>query len=241
MASDLNIVSRQLLSVALLAGLVMLAQVIGMLMMLPSTVAWLPAGFLTPIYALEFVTDFSTARHMLGRDPATAMAFIQGIQLDMAFLVVYGVFLVCSVCVLLKKGGLRYIALFFAVLAPLGDLAENMQLLTLLQSIAKTTGFHDASNVDFMFLRLAVVVKFSAIAIVMLRLLRPLWQRARVGQALCLLILVNVFATVASFFNVPYAVEVMVNTISLCWFLLWWVLLLQWRGHSRAAEENWVS
>lgn len=241
MASEQHSSSRLALNTALFAGLIMLALVIAMLMVVPMHVAWMPAGFLTPLYALEFVADFSTARHMLGHEPAVAMAFNQGMQLDMGFLVIYGIFLVSSVCALLEKGVLRYIALFFALLAPVADLLENLQLLTLLKNIAEATGFHDATEVNFMYLRLAVVVKFGAIAIVMLRLLRPLWLRARLGQALCLLIFVNTLATGASFFHVPYAVEVMVNTISLCWLFLWIILLMQWRAKSTTHQQKWVS
>ncbi len=241
MVSEQYSTSRLALNIALLAGLMMLALVVAMLMVFPTQVAWMPEGFLTPLYALEFVADYSTARHMLGHEPAVALAFIQGIKLDMIFLVVYGIFLVSSVFVLLEKGVMRYIALFFAVLAPIGDLLENLQLLSLLKSIAEATGFHDVTDVNFMYLRLAVVVKFGAIAIVMLRLLRPLWLRARLGQALCLLIFINTLATGASFFHVPYAVEVMVNTISLCWFLLWIILLMQWRAKTTSSTGNLLS
>lgn len=241
MDSEQTSISRLALNGALLAGLMMLALVVAMLIVTPMQVAWMPEGFLTPLYALEFVTDYATARHMLGHEPAVAMAFIQGIQVDMVFLVVYGVFLVCSVFVLLEKGVLRYIALFFALLAPAGDFFENLQLLSLLKSIAEATGFHDVADVNFTYLRLAVVVKFGAIAIVMLRLLRPLWLRARMGQALSLLIFINTLATGASFFHVPYAVEVMVNTISLCWFLLWIILLMQWRAKTTSNAGKLLS
>lgn len=218
-------VSRQLSAmIALATGLLMLAISVAMLIIQPRALPSMPEGFLTPVLALEFVADFASAKHLLGQDQVLLQAFTSMTHWDMVFLLSYGAFLVSCVCVIFAKGVLRNIALAFAIIAPLADLLENLQLLQVLHALDPENGFHGESPIDFFYLRLAVVIKFGAIALVHVRLLRPLLEHSPLGKALAGLMMVNVFATGASFYNVPYAIEVTMNSIALCW-LLQWVLI----------------
>lgn len=229
-------VSRIAVTCAVVSGLMMLFFSVIMFAVMPITLQWMPHGFTTPILALEFLPDLTSARQLLAQDTATVQAFIDGVRWDMAFLACYGAFLFSCAWVLLEKGVLRYIAIGFAVLAPLADIAENLQLLTLLTTLQSKTSLLSDDPIDFLYLRLAVVIKFGAIAILQSRLMRPLWQRPRLGRLLVVLILVNTFATGACFLSVAYAVEVMMSAIALCWLLLWVMMVMALRG-SRPLEK----
>lgn len=221
---------RQTLSLALLAGLGILVSSVGILLVQPSTLAWLPHGYLTPVLALEFSTDIGMVRQMFGGEHQAIAAMMQVIRWDMAFLVCYAVFLVTVVCTLISQGILRYIALFFAVIAPVADVAENLQLLALLEHLQNASVKADAP-IDFTDLRLATVVKFGAVAIVHIRLLRAVMPLGRYGRILSAFLLGSVFATGASFYTVPFALDAAVAFTAISWCLLWGMMLIRLRSN----------
>lgn len=225
------IVDRKAALIAVVAGIALFITTLGILLVQPATPAWMPKGFLTPILALEFATDIAMVREMLGDDAATAHALMTVVKWDMAFLGAYAVFLVAVIVALIGKGVLRYIALFFAAVAPLADLAENLQLLKLLDFVVSGASMRAEAPIDFTYLRMAAVIKFGAIAIVHIRLMRVVIQQGRYGRVLAAFLLGSIFATGASFYTVPYALDIAMTLVSICWLMLWAMML----SHLRAA------
>lgn len=213
--------------VAAVAGLGVVVLSLIELIIMPASLAWMPEGFRTPVLALEFMVDVSTAKQMLGGEPLALQALISTLHWDMALLAAYGLFLAACAWALLDNGALKIVAMFFAVAAPLADYFENQQLLRILELVNKPLRVMVAADIDITYLRLMVVMKFGAIAIFHLRIIRALWGRNRTGRLLTSVILLNAFATGATFLNVSFAAEIMLNSILLCWLGLWIFMLLE--------------
>lgn len=223
------IVDRRAALIAVVAGVALFIATLGTLLVQPATPAWMPHGFLTPILALEFASDMATVQQMLDNG-ATALALKEVVKWDMAFIGAYAVFLMAVIVALIEKGVLRYIALFFAAVAPLADIAENLQLLRLLDFVVAGTSIRAEPPVDFTYLRLAAVMKFGAIAIVHIRLMRMVIQHGRYGRVLAAFLLGSIFATGASFYTAPYALDIAMILVSISWLMLWVMMLSRLRA-----------
>lgn len=224
------IVDRKAAFIAVVAGIALFITTLGILFVQPNAPTWMPNGFITPILALEFATDIAVVRQMLGDDAVTAEALMHVVKWDMAFLCAYAVFLIAVITALIEKGVLRYIALFFAAIAPLADIAENLQLLTLLEFVISGASFRAEAPIDFSYLRLAAVMKFGAIAIVHIRLMRVVIQQGHYGRVLAAFLLGSIVATGASFYTVPYALDIAMTLVSICWLMLWAMMLSRLRA-----------
>lgn len=228
-SSQQAITNKTAVQVAVWAGIALLIFNVGQMFVQPAALSWMPQGFLTPILALEFLSDFDNARQLLAQTD-TAERFTHMVQWDMAVLVGYGVFLVACVCAIFEKGMMRNIALIFAVIAPVADFVENVQLLKLLGFFPADPHYSGEGPIDFYYLRLAVVIKFGCIALANVRLMRPLLQRGPLERVIAGLMMVDVFATGASFYGMPYAIEVTLYTIVVGWLLLWMLMFFNLRA-----------
>ena len=155
-------------------------------------------GFFTPIIAFEFATTvqdvnlifFDSSSKLL--QPAVD-AVIFGSRLDFLFMLIYGAFLLSFslICRSLAKNRLFYLAAGLSILAPIFDLMENLQLLSILDQIGS-----DEIITELSYLHLFTWLKWGTLALIFL-LLIPFFKKSGVfGRFLAL------FATLPFFLGI---------------------------------------
>ena len=154
-------------------GLVVIGMSLILMRVNPRSANELAAGFWTPIIAFEFAESETDVVLILGQigtpDQAELIdAFTRGNNLDFVYMVLYGVFLFifAFTCVRLSGNKLFYIAAGLAVLVPIADMLENLQLQAIL------TGFvagDDFSN-NLARLKLFTWLKWGGLAFTFLLL-----------------------------------------------------------------------
>ncbi len=151
--------------------------VIGMSLILmavnPRSAGELAEGFWTPIIAFEFAETEADVVLVLGQidTPGQAElieAFTLGNNLDFIYMVLYGAFLFvfALTCARLSGNKLFYIAAGLAVLVPLADMLENLQLQAILTSFVAGDDF--SSNLTR--LKLYTWLKWGSLAFIFLLL-----------------------------------------------------------------------
>ncbi|MDX1415019.1 MAG: hypothetical protein R3293_12560 [Candidatus Promineifilaceae bacterium] len=145
----------------------------------PQETGPLAEGFFTPVIAFEFAANiqdvnliFRNESNQLIESAVSAMTF--GVRLDFLFMLLYGAFLVtfAITCALLAGDRLFYAAALAAVLAPIFDLLENLQLLSIMQQLGNGIFLSQLRN-----LHLFTWLKWGALILVFL-LLIPFFQKA---------------------------------------------------------------
>jgi hypothetical protein len=187
--------------------------------------AQLPEGFVTPILALEFAAGPEAARALID-SPAVRDAFLKQIQMDYSFLLAYGIFLTSAAAALLPAGGLRTRTIVLAILAAIADAVENQYLTTLLSE--------GVDQIQYQHLRLAVVTKFGALAMVAVTLMPALRERGQAGRLAAISAMATALFTAGSFMAAPYVAEAMLVAISVHWMSLCWLVILQMQASARA-------
>lgn len=110
-------------------------------MFFPSSVAWLPEGFSSPILAFEFLQTNREVLQFFGPASPERDAWVTGMnrghQVDYLYLVVYGLFLASWGLLGFRKTGnkLFYGIIVLAVVAALSDLMENLQLVNIASNL----------------------------------------------------------------------------------------------------------
>lgn len=212
---------------AALTSLPLLALAALMFLFYPPALPTLPAGFITPILALEFTDSLEAARALLGNDAALIARVQTGHWIDMGFLLSYGAFLALANlgCWYWQPRPVSLAGLVLALLAAGADSLENGQLLHLGRALLE-----DTAAPDFGLLRLCVVTKFAAIALSLLCLvprLRPANGPGKLfGLVSIALALVTLPALTLSLVNpasAPPLLEIMGVLI-----VPGWILLLVW-------------
>lgn len=111
-----------------------------LLRVFPSDAGPMPPGFSTPIIAFEFVSTAQEAASLfqVSDPPAFAAAMDRGNQLDFIYLLLYGGFLFAfhrRAAQLYGPSMAARIAMALAVIAPLADIAENIQLFGITEAV----------------------------------------------------------------------------------------------------------
>ncbi len=210
---------------AALASPFMIVLVLGMNAFYPVTLPTLPAGYFTPILAIEFVASLAHAQALFAGDTALLARTQTGHWIDMGFLLAYGSFLALANlgCWQWQRRRVSLAGAGFAVLAALADCAENLQLLQLGNALQGTS-----APPDFSLLRLCVDTKFAGIALSMLCLVPLLWPHGWAGKGFASVsaLLAPVTLAALTLVGTPATnplVEVMAGLI-----VPGWILLLVW-------------
>ncbi len=214
------------LRAAAACGVLVLLIAIGLTRFYPLQLDTLPAGFVTPILALEFTTSLADARAIVGDNRDLIEQIQRGHWLDMVFLLAYTAFLALANGVLWYR--LRHWGAAAGVIAiclgGLADALENSQLLQLGNAL-----LGEAPPPDFAQLRLFVGIKFLAISIAMLCLSRNLFRFGVLGKCFGGVSLVLVPVTVLALDGNPRLIETMGLLNAVGWLILF-VWLLQMRN-----------
>lgn len=183
----------------------------------PPSLNTLPAGFFTPILALEFTTSLKEARDLFAGDQALIAQMQQGHWLDMLFLLAYGAFLILSNAVLWQyhRHWSALVGMVAAAVAALADMLENTRLLQLGEALLK-----GEPAPDFVLLRLYVGIKFLAISIAMLCLGRTLVRYDMLGKLFAVISLALVPVTMLALEGNPPLIEAMGLMTAAGWLLL---------------------
>ncbi|CBL44951.1 Hypothetical protein HDN1F_13680 [gamma proteobacterium HdN1] len=225
---------RALRKIALLSGAFALLALLFQMLVSPwSIVRNAPlihsnAQALTPWFALEFLPSMAHAKQ-LQSDLSIIQSFRNALASNVLFLIGYSLFLWSSTCLLMGKGILRAIALFFIVVAAIANVTENFFLLRLLNYFVEHPITAPRDPINFEHLRLAVVTKFGAIAIWHVRIMRPLLALGGRWKQIALLMLANIFITGGGFYGIPYGMDFAFYSALLCWLLL---------GHAIMTRSN---
>ena len=162
-----------------IAGALVVALALVMSFFYPQSLPNLPAGFSSPILALEFAGSLTEVRTLFGDDSELIRRFHIGHYLDMAFLCAYGAFLSLANIGAWQQRG-RFISIIgaiAAVIASLADFAENILLMQLTSALLSV-----AAAPNFVLLKFFVSFKFLAIAFSMACLVPALWPQAIVEK-----------------------------------------------------------
>lgn len=206
-------------------GLLTLLISIGLTFFYPLALDTLPAGFFTPILALEFATSLNDARDIFAGDQALVAQMQRGHWLDMLFLLAYGTFLVLPNAVLWQRQRhwSSLAGMVAAAVAALADILENTKLLQLGDALLQ-----GEPAPDFVLLRLYVGIKFLAISITMLCLGRSLFRYDTLGKLFAALSLVLVPVTMLALDGNPVMIEAMGLITAAGWLiLLVWLLRMR--------------
>lgn len=144
----------------------------------PRQTGELAEGFVTPIIAFEFARSnddvrlifFDNAGQLL-TESVDAVKF--GTQLDFLFMAVYGLFLLTFSLTSISLTGNRlfYIAAVLSILAPIFDLLENLQLLSILSQLENGSFIQELQR-----LQLFTWLKWGCLSLVFL-VLMPFFQK----------------------------------------------------------------
>ncbi len=100
-------------------------------------------GFLTPVVAFEFATKDEQVTQIFGPTQSTQsedmmQKMTDSTQLDFLFLILYGSFLLsfALICTSITQSRGYYFAAGLAILAPLFDILENIQMFSIMEQIA---------------------------------------------------------------------------------------------------------
>jgi hypothetical protein len=133
----------------------------------------MPAGFSTPILAMEFAGDSGQVATLVeSLNPADKQALLNSVWLDMLFLVVYNVFLffiLKTVSSIIRNPFYTKLA-FLTIFVMLADLSENIQLVRALHS----------TNINIVVLQLSTWVKWLLLSYLFLMIGRFLMTTGRV-------------------------------------------------------------
>ena len=182
----------------------------------PQETGPLADGFFTPIIAFEFASNvqdlnliFYDTNSQLLQTAVTAITF--GTRLDFLFMVLYGAFLFTFslTCASLTSNRLFYLTAVLAVLAPLFDLLENLQLLAIMQQLGSGNFIAQLG-----YLRLFTWLKWGALTVIFL-LLIPFFQKAGVfGRFLVMFAALSFVLGVLAFFKPGLLNELFALSIS---------------------------
>lgn len=222
------------LRAALLCGGLVLLVGIATLTVYPVALDTLPAGFRTPILALEFIPSMAAAQALFAGDQALVERMQLGHWLDMLFLLCYGAFLALpnGVMWLRYRHWTSLVGMSAAVVASIADAVENGQLLQLGAAV-----LDQGPEPDFALLRRCVEIKFLAIVLAMLFLGRSLFRFGLAGKLFALVSLILVPVTLLGLNGSILMIEVMTLLIAAGWVILL-VWLVQMRHGLPAASAS---
>lgn len=136
----------------------------------PNPSSELPRGFFSPVIAFEFATENEDINQIFGTMESLdrtelLRTMTNSTRLDFLFLLLYGAFLLSFSIISASHTGARryYLAALLAIVAPLFDILENLQLLAIMDQIQIGKTHHELE-----LLRLFTWVKWGALAIAFL-------------------------------------------------------------------------
>ncbi len=165
--------------------------------------AKLPRGFITPVVAFEFVTEIEHVNQIFAGPNSAAQADLvrtmtNSTHLDFLFLILYGAFLFAFsiTCVSLTGKKFYYFVTLLAVVAPLFDLLENLQMLSIIDQL-------DAGSfiTELQRLQLFTWLKWSALAVSFVLLLPFFWSAGKFGQFLSIIAAAPIVLGLIAFFK----------------------------------------
>jgi hypothetical protein len=167
----------------------------------PAPSAGLKGGFLTPVIAFEFATETEQLTAIFG-PPASAVRqtmlhkMTNSTLLDFIFLILYGAFLLTFALTgaALTRKRILYLAAVLALLAPLFDVLENLQLLAIMAQI--TT---HQNQIDLLPLHIFTWLKWGSLAVTFALLVPLLRTTCRFGHIIALIALINLILCFAAY------------------------------------------
>lgn len=140
-------------------GLAVILFSIVLMFIFPTEVSQMPDGFDVPIIAYEFLETDQEVKAFFGPGEKVKFELVStmnlGHRLDYLFLVFYGGFLAVwgVFCVRLTSNKIFYLVTFLAVIAALGDVFENIQLVKIANTLKKGVFTAELQNL-FLYTRL---------------------------------------------------------------------------------------
>ncbi len=168
----------------------------------PSTVAWMPEGFSTPIIAYEFLLSSEEVLKFFG--PAGPLrdswveSMVTGHKVDTVYLLVYGLFLVSWGWLALKKSGRNFYfaIILLAVMASVCDWFENKQLVQMATAL-ETQDFDKPLKLLLLFTWL----KWGSLALALGGLSAYLWAKGWLGKIYSLVSVLTIVLGFMAFLN----------------------------------------
>jgi hypothetical protein len=113
-------------------------------------------GFKTPVIAFEFATEGEHVELIFDKaSPQEEETFVRamtnGTRLDFLFLILYGAFLVSFSIICISQTGNRlyYWAAILAIIAPVFDILENLQMLTIIEQFLSGETYYNLQTLQF--------------------------------------------------------------------------------------------
>ena len=218
---------------ALQVGLTVLFISVILLVINPSSATGLKSGFATPIIALEFAETEAEAEALfpsgdvVARD-MLASQFLLGNKIDYVFMVAYGAFLFFFSQYLARSSDNRlYLgASALAVLAPLADMVENLQIAKILKSVAGENEPLLQSTINLM--HTATWIKWLALALVFLIFAYHFYTSQKRSWLMAILLTLPVLLAIAAWFQPGAATELFAKSIALNFVAL---IIRLWRSN----------
>ena len=207
---------------AALAGIAVITLTVVMAFFYPTHLDTMPAGYSTPILAIEMVPSLAAAQTLFAGNEALVHQVQWGHYLDMLFLLAYGALLLLSHWGfwLLQRRWLNVLGIAVILIAISADASENLNLMQLGDAL-----LGQSAPPDFWLLRGFVCTKFLGIGISMLCLCPGLWYQGKLGKAFTLCTLLLAPVTLGAVLDIPVLVEAMGKLIALAWLLLFlWLI-----------------
>jgi len=212
--------------ISALFGLGIIVISLVMLISGPSRTGQLPDGYFTPVVAFEFsttpqaiMTIFADVDGNVSEPMINSMT--NNTFLDFLFLIVYGGFLFsfALTCIRISGNRLYYFSAGLAVLAPLFDILENVQLLAIMKAL--TAG--DPANMTPALGLLGVFtwLKWGALALYFVMLGPFLSSRGRYGRLVAIFSVLPVILGIVALMTAPgLGKEIFALSITVMFLLL---------------------
>lgn len=190
----------------------------------PAKVGPMPAGFSTPVIAFEFVqTPEEVEALFSGPDgPATIEAMDVGNRIDFVYMVLYSVFLFWFSFTAYRQSGIRilYIAMFLSAVVIVGDILENIQLLSITAKL-RGEGYQGTDiQPELALLRIFTWQKWAGLALSFLCLI-PYWiTLRRFAVVLTLASILTAACGMAAFLHRSVMNEIFAMAVALMFLLM---------------------
>lgn len=179
-------------------------------------------GFFSPVIAFEFATEPEDIIQVFGEANSPAREAIvrsmtNSIRLDFLFLILYGAFLFTFsiTCASLTGNRVYYLPALLSVVAPIFDVLENLQLLSIMGQIGGIDFVSELPNLHFY-----TWMKWGALALIFL-LLIPFFRTAGTfGRFLSTFAVVPFVLGILAFFKPGLSTELFALSIVLMFILM---------------------
>lgn len=167
----------------------------------PGRSAELNKGFYTPVLALEFASESEDIfRIFIDQSSAVRVEIVRAMTIstyiDFLFLVLYGAFLFSFsvVCESLTGNRLYFLIALISLFAPLFDMLENLQMLSIMEQLENEGLFF-----ELQFLQFSTWVKWGVLTLVFLLLVPFLYASGKFGRFLSLFAFIPLILGVLAF------------------------------------------